>query len=209
MENETKTLHKVGIRLEDKYFESRTPITPSDVYDLLNHQHKGHLEIYVEESRPEESFKEYLDEHGQEHKLFQKPRCFPDSDFKKAGAIIVDSTHFNSCCDAILGIKEIPHKDYYNSQKELIIRNGFEEGKTYAFFSHTFKSQDYNEDMFIEMINKKCTLIDYELIRENVNLNLMMHEIMRQPLLLILNFQGQFILENLQVLWEQSTAFHY
>ena len=168
MENYAKAPYKIGIRLEDKYFESRSPITPSDVYDLLHHQHKGMLEIYVEESRPEELKVTYLDE-GKEHKLYLKTRCFPDSDYKEAGAILVDSKRFSSICDAILGIKEIPHKDYLNSNGDLILRNGFQENKTYAFFSHTFKSQDYNEDMFIEMINKNCTLIDYEMIRENVS----------------------------------------
>ncbi len=73
-------------------------------------------------------------------------RIFSDDEFRKAGAIVTKSLKE---CTVIIGIKEIP-----------VAR--FEEGKTYVFFSHVIKGQEYNMPMLKEMMDKKCTLIDYE-----------------------------------------------
>lgn len=75
-------------------------------------------------------------------------RIFTEEEFEKAGASSV------SCLNSapiIFGVKEMPI-DF------------FEENKTYIFFSHIIKGQSYNMPMLTKMMEKKCTLIDYERI---------------------------------------------
>ena len=55
-------------------------------------------------------------------------RIFPDLDYQKSGCII--SSDLNQC-NILLGVKEVPVKDLIS-------------GKTYFFFSHTYKEQPYN-----------------------------------------------------------------
>lgn len=156
-----KTKYKIGIRKEDKSFESRTPLLPVDIEDLLL-QFKNSIEFYLERSR--ESDEIFVDENGK--KVHLKQRCIPDDEYQKVGVMIVDDL---SCCDVILGIKEIPHENVTDISGITKIINGFFPGKTFVFFSHTHKGQEYNLDMLWEMINQKCSLIDYELLVENVN----------------------------------------
>jgi alanine dehydrogenase len=52
-------------------------------------------------------------------------------------------------CDILLGVKEVPIE-------KLI------EGKTYFFFSHTIKEQEYNRALLQTILKKKIRLIDYE-----------------------------------------------
>ncbi|HTE24659.1 NAD(P)-dependent oxidoreductase [Flavitalea sp.] len=73
-------------------------------------------------------------------------RCFSDKEYEMAGVTVKDNV---DDCDILMGIKEVP-------ADELI------PGKTYMFFSHTKKKQDYNQQLFRTVINKKITLIDYE-----------------------------------------------
>ena len=73
-------------------------------------------------------------------------RCFSDDEYKRAGIEISEDL---SDCDILLGIKEVP------AAKILA-------GKTYLFFSHTRKKQPYNQKLFQTLIERKCTLIDYE-----------------------------------------------
>jgi len=75
-------------------------------------------------------------------------RVFADDDFKLEGAKVQDGL---SPASVILGIKEIPEAQ-------------FEEGKAYVFFSHTIKGQPGNMPMLRALVEKKCTLIDYERI---------------------------------------------
>ncbi|KAA3595827.1 MAG: hypothetical protein DWQ06_16545 [Calditrichaeota bacterium] len=137
-----KKKYCIGIRLESKSQESRVPLVPYDINDLINYEHKERIEIVIEKTRVK---LEIVD--GK----YLRPRCFSDKEYEKSGAIISNDLHN---CKVILGIKEIP-------------LNQFQTGKTYVFFSHTYKGQDYNKSMFIEMIRKKCTLVDYELIVKN------------------------------------------
>lgn len=58
-----------------------------------------------------------------------------------------------SDCDFIFGIKEIPPTE--------LIAN-----KTYFFFSHTIKKQPVNQKLIKKIIEKKCTLVDYECMRD-------------------------------------------
>ncbi len=73
-------------------------------------------------------------------------RCFPDEDYLSEGIKVVKDV---SDCDILFGVKEVPIP-------ELL------EGKTYFFFSHTIKEQEYNRDLLREILKKKIDLIDYE-----------------------------------------------
>ncbi len=73
-------------------------------------------------------------------------RCFPNEEYEAAGCILTEDLQAS---EILLGIKEVP-------KKQLI------EGKTYLFFSHTIKKQEYNRGMLQEILRKKIRLIDYE-----------------------------------------------
>jgi hypothetical protein len=73
-------------------------------------------------------------------------RCFSDEEYRRAGVELVDDLND---CDFILGIKEVPVHEIL-------------ENKTYLFFSHTRKKQPYNQKLLQTILQKKCTLIDYE-----------------------------------------------
>ncbi len=75
-------------------------------------------------------------------------RIFPDQEYIDVGAMISEDL---STCSVILAVKEIPI-------------NFIEKGKTYVFFSHTIKGQDYNIPLLKKMIGEKTQLIDYERI---------------------------------------------
>jgi len=75
-------------------------------------------------------------------------RCFKDEEYMEHGIKVVDSIEH---CDILLGVKEVPIKDLIP-------------GKTYMFFSHTVKEQEYNRELLREIINRKIRLIDYELL---------------------------------------------
>jgi len=77
-------------------------------------------------------------------------RIFSDDEFKNAGAELNSDL---SNCNTIFGVKEMPI-DF------------FENEKTYVFFSHVIKGQDYNMPVLKEMMNKKINLIDYEKIAD-------------------------------------------
>jgi alpha-aminoadipic semialdehyde synthase len=78
-------------------------------------------------------------------------RSYPDRSYVDAGVPVVESV---ADCDLILGVKEMP-KGY------------FREGGAYMFFSHTIKGQPYNMAMLAELVEKKCTLLDYELVTDD------------------------------------------
>jgi hypothetical protein len=56
-------------------------------------------------------------------------------------------------CDILFGVKEVP-------VEELI------ENKTYFFFSHTIKKQDYNKELLKAVLEKNIRLVDYEVLVE-------------------------------------------
>lgn len=78
-------------------------------------------------------------------------RCYTDKQYLDNGVEIVDDL---SEADVILGVKEIP--------LELLIPE-----KTFIYFSHTFKGQDFNMPALDNILDKRIRLIDYERIREN------------------------------------------
>ncbi|RYZ46271.1 MAG: alanine dehydrogenase, partial [Sphingobacteriales bacterium] len=69
-----------------------------------------------------------------------------DREYEMAGVTVQDNVDE---CDILMGIKEVP-------PDQLI------PGKTYLFFSHTKKRQEYNRQLFRTVLEKKITLIDYE-----------------------------------------------
>ena len=76
-------------------------------------------------------------------------RCFTDEEYQDLGINIVEDI---SDCDILLGIKEVPIST--------LIAN-----KTYLFFSHTVKKQDYNRELLQAMLYKKIKMVDYEVIK--------------------------------------------
>jgi alpha-aminoadipic semialdehyde synthase len=77
-------------------------------------------------------------------------RAFPDADYADAGATLSDDVRD---CEIVLGIKEMP-TDY------------FRPGGAYFFFSHTIKGQPFNMDMLRSLVDRKCTLLDYERVTD-------------------------------------------
>lgn len=77
-------------------------------------------------------------------------RCFSDKDYELDGIELVDEVQD---CDVIFGVKEVPLGQ--------LIPN-----KTYFFFSHTIKKQDYNRELLNEALNKNIRLIDYETLTD-------------------------------------------
>jgi alpha-aminoadipic semialdehyde synthase len=75
-------------------------------------------------------------------------RIYTDEVYKKSGAVLDES--FENV-NTVFAVKEIPTKL-------------LEPEKTYIFFSHTIKGQDYNMDMLRQLMALKCNLIDYEKI---------------------------------------------
>jgi len=73
-------------------------------------------------------------------------RCFNDEEYVNNGVEVVDEL---SCCDIILGVKEVPI--------DMLLNN-----KVFLFFSHTIKKQPYNKELLKQIINKNIQLIDYE-----------------------------------------------
>ena len=77
-------------------------------------------------------------------------RIFKDEEYKKSGAQLDENL---KDANVVFAVKEIPS-------------DLFEQGKTYVFFSHTIKGQKYNMPMLKNMMEKGCTLIDYEKITD-------------------------------------------
>jgi alanine dehydrogenase len=73
-------------------------------------------------------------------------RCFSDEEYRRAGIEVVGDL---SDCTILLGIKEVPVTQLLKH-------------KTYLIFSHTRKKQVYNQKLLQTIIEKECTLIDYE-----------------------------------------------
>lgn len=77
-------------------------------------------------------------------------RCFTEDEFEDVGAIIQEDV---SEANVIFGVKEVPMENLM-------------ENKTYFFFSHTLKAQDYNMPLLDKLLEKKVRLVDFECIRE-------------------------------------------
>jgi len=78
-------------------------------------------------------------------------RCFKDGDYKKFGIGVQEKV---DNCDLLMGIKEVPIDRLIS-------------GQTYMFFSHTIKMQARNKGLLKAILEKKITLIDYELLTDD------------------------------------------
>ncbi|MDZ7877203.1 MAG: NAD(P)-dependent oxidoreductase [Saprospiraceae bacterium] len=84
-------------------------------------------------------------------------RCFSDAEYQAEGITV--STDLSQC-DCLMGIKEVPI-------------DRLMAGKTYLFFSHTIKKQAHNRGLLQAVLEKKITLIDYEVLTDDYNQRLM------------------------------------
>jgi alanine dehydrogenase len=78
-------------------------------------------------------------------------RAFPDAAYAGAGATLSDDV---GGCEIVLGIKEMP-------------TDCFRPGGAYLFFSHTIKGQPHNMAMLRSLVDRRCTLLDYELVTDS------------------------------------------
>lgn len=75
-------------------------------------------------------------------------RIFNDAEYIRAGARLTGNI---SDANIVIGVKEIPLE-------------AFQPDTTYLFFSHVIKGQPYNMAMLAKIIERGCTLIDYETV---------------------------------------------
>ncbi len=96
-----------------------------------------------------EHLKKIKDEHGIDTIIqpFER-RAFLENEFTEVGVTIKEDL---SEAPVIFAVKEIPIPLLQND-------------KTYIFFSHTIKGQDYNMPLLQKMLDLNATLIDYEAI---------------------------------------------
>jgi alpha-aminoadipic semialdehyde synthase len=80
-------------------------------------------------------------------------RAYKNEEYEKAGAEVVENIQK---ANTIFAVKEIP-LHFYRANK------------TYVFFSHTIKGQEYNMSLLKKMMGLKCNLIDYERIVNEKN----------------------------------------
>lgn len=73
-------------------------------------------------------------------------RCFTRKEYEDVGAEIQEDL---SEAQLIVGVKEIPIENLMAD-------------KTYMFFSHTIKAQEYNMPLLDKLLELKIRLIDYE-----------------------------------------------
>lgn len=76
-------------------------------------------------------------------------RKFKDAEYTAAGVTLQEEL---SDCDILMGVKEVKIETFIP-------------GKTYLFFSHTFKLQPYNARLLKAALDNKIRLVDYEVIR--------------------------------------------
>ena len=77
-------------------------------------------------------------------------RCYSEDEFIEAGAEIEEDV---SPASVIFGVKEVPIPNLM-------------ENKTYFFFSHTIKAQDYNMPLLDKLLELNIRMVDFECIRE-------------------------------------------
>lgn len=77
-------------------------------------------------------------------------RCFSDDQYLSLGINIQEDL---SDCDILMGVKEVPIKD-------LIAE------KTYLYFSHTIKEQQYNRELLRKMLEFNIRMVDYEVLTD-------------------------------------------
>ena len=77
-------------------------------------------------------------------------RCYTEDEFQDVGAVIQEDVTEAS---VIFGVKEVPMENLMSN-------------KTYFFFSHTIKAQDYNMPLLDRLLELNVRMVDFECIRE-------------------------------------------
>ncbi len=77
-------------------------------------------------------------------------RAYTNGEYQALGVPLTDDV---SDCDILIGIKEVEISQLVDN-------------KTYLFFSHTAKKQEYNKKLLQAIVNKKLTMIDYEYLTD-------------------------------------------
>ncbi|KAK4048433.1 hypothetical protein OIV83_004779 [Microbotryomycetes sp. JL201] len=141
-----RTLARLVVRAEDdrRTWERRTPLTPTDVSQLVKQHSQDGLRVLVENS---------------------DKRCFGAKAYREAGAQLINTLESQPTDsedgDVVLGIKEIPIS-------ALEAQSTTSSPKTYAFFSHTHKGQPYNLKLLQTMLESKASrFIDWELLTDD------------------------------------------
>lgn len=78
-------------------------------------------------------------------------RSFTDGEYAAAGIRMDEDL---SHCDVLFGVKEVP--------VDMLLP-----GKTYFFFSHTYKEQPYNRALLKAILDRQIRLVDYELLKDS------------------------------------------
>jgi len=73
-------------------------------------------------------------------------RCYADDEYRAQHIPLAEDL---SSCDMLMGVKEV--------KEETLVPD-----KTYLFFSHTAKKQDYNRSLLQALVGKGIRMIDYE-----------------------------------------------
>lgn len=73
-------------------------------------------------------------------------RAYKDEEYSKLGLKVINDV---SECDILIGVKEVHIPELMNN-------------KTYIFFSHTAKEQEYNRPLLQMFLNKNIKMLDYE-----------------------------------------------
>ena len=78
-------------------------------------------------------------------------RIFADEDYAAAGAIVSDDL---TGCNILFGVNHV-------------LLERIKPGAVYCFFSHTVKAQRYNLPVLRNLVDARCTLLDYELVTDS------------------------------------------
>ena len=135
MKNKIITL---AIIREARIDESRTPLSPTQISNLLNKY--SNLKIIVQPS---------------------KKRCFKDEEYLKAGAKINDDL---SLAEIIFGVKEVEISTLLKNKTYFFFSHT---SKVRQYIGQTIKDKaiKYKKELLKEVIKKNITLIDYENVR--------------------------------------------
>ena len=135
MKNKIITL---AIIREARIDESRTPLSPTQISNLLNKY--SNLKIIVQPS---------------------KKRCFKDEEYLKAGAQINDDL---GLAEIIFGVKEVEISTLLKDKTYFFFSHT---SKVRQYIGQTIKDKaiKYKKELLKEVIKKNITLIDYENVR--------------------------------------------
>ncbi len=83
-------------------------------------------------------------------------RAYRDEEYKKLGLPVVKDI---GDCDVLIGVKEVHIPELIND-------------KTYLFFSHTAKEQEYNRPLLQELLKKNIKMLDHEYFTDKKGMRL-------------------------------------